>query len=80
MNLDSMDICCNLVEIKYIENMKKLLNLNNLNDLELREYLFPDEWNYIEDKNLKLLALKEALDQNIILLETDLVRDYYRKL
>lgn len=80
MNLDSMDICCNLVEIQYLNNMKKLLKLNDLNDLELREYLFPDEWNYIENKELKLLMLKEALDKNIMLAETELVSDYYKKL
>lgn len=80
MNLDSMDICCNLVEIQYLNNMKRLLKLNDLNDLELREYLFPDEWNYIENKELKLLMLKEALDKNIMLAETELVSDYYKKL
>ena len=80
MKLDSMDICCNLVEIQYIDNMKKLLNLINLNDFEIRKNLFPDEWNYIENKELKLLMLKEALDKNIILSETELVRDYYKKL
>lgn len=80
MNLDSMDICCNLVEIEYIKKMKELLKLDDLNDLQLRKYLFPDEWNYIEDKNLKLLMLKEALEKNIILVETELVRGYYRKL
>jgi len=80
MNLDSMDICCNLVEIQYIDKMKKLLNLTNLNNFEIRKVLFPDEWNYIEDKELKLLMLKEASDKNIILSETELVRDYYKKL
>lgn len=80
MNLDSMDICCNLVEIQYLNNMKELLKLNDLNDLELRKYLFPDEWYYIENKELKLSMLKEALDKNIMLSETELVRDYYKKL
>ena len=80
MNLDTIDICCNLVEIQYINNMKKILELNDLNDLELRGYLFPDEWSYIEDKDLKLQALKEALDKNIKLNETELITDYYKKL
>lgn len=80
MNLDSMDICCNLVEIQYLNNMKRLLKLNGLNDLELRDYLFPDEWNCIENKELKLLMLKEALDKNIMLAETESIRDYYKKL
>ena len=64
MNLDSLDISCNIVEIKYIETMKKVLNLSDLSDLEIRNCLFPDEWSYIEDKELKLLMLKEALDKN----------------
>lgn len=80
MNLDSMDICCNLVEIQYLNNMKRLLKLNGLNDLEIRDYLFPDEWNCIENKELKLLMLKEALDKNIMLAETESIRDYYKKL
>lgn len=80
MNLDSMDICCNLVEIQYLNNMKRLLKLNGLNDLELRDYLFPDEWNCIDNKELKLLMLKEALDKNIMLAETESIRDYYKKL
>lgn len=80
MNLDAIDICCNLLEIQYIEKMKKLMNLENYTDLELRKILFPGEWHYIEDKNLKLLMLKEAIDNNKRLSETDLVLEYYRKM
>ena len=80
MNIDSMTICCNLVEIQYINKMKELLKLTNLNDFEMRKILFPDEWNYIEDKELKLLMLKEAVEKNIILSETELVKNYYKSL
>jgi len=80
MELDTLDICCNLVEIQYIKEMKDLLQLDDLNDYELRKFLFPSEWNYIMDKKLKLLALKEALDKKVILNETSYIIGYYKKL
>lgn len=80
MELESIDIACNLVEIKYIKQMKQLLNLININDYDLRKMLFPDEWEYIEDKKLKILMLKEAIDKNIMLIDTELVGNYYKKL
>jgi len=80
MNLDSMDVCINLAEIEYIKKMKSMIDFSGMSDYMLRKYLFPSQWNYIDDKKLKLLMLKEALEKCVVLRETDLVINYYRKL
>ena len=76
--MEAIDICCNLLEVEYINEMKKVLDLKEMNDLEIRDYIFPSEWNYIEDKQQKLQMLKEALEKGVLLQHTELVINYYR--
>ena len=78
--MEAIDVCCNLLEVEYINEMKKVLDLKEMNDLEIRDYIFPSEWNYIEDKQQKLQMLKEALEKGVLLQHTELVINYYRNM
>lgn len=74
--MNNTDIAVNLVEIHYIEKMKEKLSLDDdISSMELRDRLFPIEW-YDMDGETKLMALKEALDKNVLLSDTASVQKY----
>ena len=79
MKIDDIDIAYNLVEMDYINRFKKILNLDNSSDYEIRKKIFPKEWQYINNKKQKLLILKEALEKQILIFDTRMMNEYYQE-
>ena len=78
MKIDDIDIAYNLVEMDYINKFKEILKLDNLSDYKIRKKIFPKEWQNIINKKQKLLILKEALEKQILISNTQLMNEYYQ--
>ena len=77
--MNNTDIAVNLVEIQYIEKMKAKMSLDDdVFSLALRDRLFPTEWCDM-DGVTKLRALKEALDDSILLSDTVTFQKYFNE-
>ena len=76
MQVDQMDVMCAMVEIQYTTMMKQSMDMSELSESQIREILYPSEWSFMTGE-FKLKALKEALDNQQNLNDTDCVKAYY---
>lgn len=77
--MDKNKMLCELLEIEYIEKMRKKLNFEGLNEIMIYKILFPNEWSIIDDE-IKLSCLKEAIEENKTLIETTSILTFYKQL
>ncbi len=71
-NNDSKKIACQIMEINYMQKLKKDNNQNNYD-------LFPMGWFDIEDYKKKIEILAEAISKNIEIIQTKSYQDIIEK-
>ena len=79
IKINEYDVAINVVELTYIERMKKIYDLSKLNAYEIRRYLFPNYWSYY-NYDFKFEILKEAIEKNCLIDDTESLNNYYKGL
>ena len=80
LNLDETDFLLTHYQIEYQDMIKKKYDFSNVPEHRIRDIIYPNSWNYIEDREEKIQILKEAIDNKITIRETEALNKYLKSL
>lgn len=67
MEIKKEELVCNILEIEYVKSHGR----NGTYDITMNYDLFPNDWYDNESFEVKIEILKEALEKNILIIETE---------
>ncbi len=79
LNMDESDIILIYSEIAYQKMMLKKYDFPDISNDQIREIIYPSSWRYTND-DVKIEALKEAIENKVSLMETEAINKHLKSL
>ena len=78
--MDEKDFILTRYQLQYKKMMLELYDFSQVPEEKITEIIYPSSWHYINDRDVKISILKEAIEDKCSLIETTALNNYFKSL